>query len=227
MRQTSSALAFLFAAVLLVAAAAHADLVSEDGDFGPDTVTRDTETGLRWLDLTESTNLSLSQAITETEPGGQYEGWRIATTDEVATFFGHAGLDLTVGSNFVPQSYGPAMALAELVGITGMNGNCGTGCTFSYAQGYRLRAPGEDPANYYVSGVAWFDNSPPLNPIYPQAPIGRVTLASYTNQDAARPERGVWLVAPEPGASLVAAGALGALASLARRARARCGSPRP
>jgi hypothetical protein len=200
--------------------AAPAELLSEDGPFGPDTVTFDSETGLRWLDVVVPTGLSYSEALAETEPGGHYEGWRMATADEVATLFDHAGFDLTVGSDFVPQNHGPAMALAALVGTSATNGNCGSGCSFSFTQGWRLRAPGEDPSFYYVDGLGWFDNSAPLNPSYPQAPIGRAALGHYTGQDSGSSGRGAWLVqVPEPGPGLVAASALGALAGLAGRAR--------
>jgi hypothetical protein len=200
--------------------AAPAELLSEDGPFGPDTITFDSETGLRWLDVVVPVGLSYSDALAATEPGGDYEGWRMATADEVAALFDHAGFDLTVGSDFVPQNYAPAMALAALVGTVATNGNCGTGCSFSFTQGWRVRAPGEDPSSYYVDGFGWFDNSAPLNPSYPQAPIGRTALGHYTSQDSGSSGRGAWLVqAPEPGLGVAAAGALAALGGLASRSR--------
>jgi hypothetical protein len=212
--------AALALATILLSAPGGADLLSEDGPFGPDTVTHDTETGLRWLDVVVPAGVSYSEALAETEPGGDYEGWRMATAEEVAALFDHAGFDLTVDSDFVPQNYAPAMALAALVGTSATNGSCGTDCSFSFTQGWRLRAPAEDPSFYYVDGFGWFDNSAPLNPIYPQAPIGRAALGHYTNQDSGSSSRGAWLVqVPEPGLAVAAAGALAALGGLARRLR--------
>src|SRR5262245_35535228 len=45
-------------AVLAVASLARAELVSMDSEYGPGTITHDTETGIDWLDLTLTTNRS-------------------------------------------------------------------------------------------------------------------------------------------------------------------------
>ncbi|HSJ96574.1 MAG TPA: hypothetical protein VLC53_05865, partial [Myxococcota bacterium] len=126
----------LSAALLLaLAAPASAELVSESSEFGEDTITHDTETGLRWLDLTESIIHSYAAILTGFDAGGEFEGYRFATDEEVATLWVNAGIDTTVRS-FVPQNYDPVVALAELVGQTGDGGNCGTGCTFFFSQAW-------------------------------------------------------------------------------------------
>ena len=43
---------------LVLASTTYAALLSKDSTFGPNTITRDTDTGLDWLDLTLSTNRS-------------------------------------------------------------------------------------------------------------------------------------------------------------------------
>lgn len=47
------------------------------------TITRDTATGLDWLDVTETRGLSYDQVAAEMGSGGAYEGWRYATVTEL------------------------------------------------------------------------------------------------------------------------------------------------
>ena len=46
-------------------------------------ITRDTGTGLDWLDVTETSGLSVNEVLAELGTGGLYEGWRYATATEV------------------------------------------------------------------------------------------------------------------------------------------------
>ncbi len=47
------------------------------------TITRDTETGLEWLDVTETAGMTYNQVITATETGAlQGQGWEYATADQ-------------------------------------------------------------------------------------------------------------------------------------------------
>jgi hypothetical protein len=55
------------------------DLVSP----GDGLITLDTETGLEWLDLTESVNRSFDDVSGQFGPGEDFEGWRHATGSEV------------------------------------------------------------------------------------------------------------------------------------------------
>lgn len=63
----------------------HATIV----DLG--TITRDTETGLDWLDVTETRGLSYNQVTAQMGVGGAYEGWRYATASEVDLLITHFG----------------------------------------------------------------------------------------------------------------------------------------
>ena len=58
---------------------AHAEQIPSDSPFGPDTITLDTETGLRWLDLTLSTPFTYDEMLVELGPGGTFDGYRLAT----------------------------------------------------------------------------------------------------------------------------------------------------
>ncbi len=94
---------------------AQAAFISQDSSFGTDTITYDTDTGLEWLDLTESTGLSVNQVQAELGAGGLYEGFSYATRSDVETlFFTSAGI--------TPGFQGPGEVavwdLANLLGIT-------------------------------------------------------------------------------------------------------------
>jgi len=55
-------------------------------------ITRDTETGLDWLDVTETRGLSFNDVVAQLSPDGAYEGWRYATyseLDELILNFGY------------------------------------------------------------------------------------------------------------------------------------------
>jgi hypothetical protein len=186
------------------------------------TLTRDTDTGLRWLDVTLSLDYSYSEILAALGPGGTFEGFRLGTGEEVATLAENAGVDRGTGL-FVPENYDPIVALTNLVGQTGDNGNCGTGCSFNFSAGW-YDSGNPAPQFLFYMTLSWFDNSAPLSPNYPQAPIGRI-LSSTTSSDAGSPTRGAWLVAaPEPEAPALAAAAALALAVL-RRCR-QCGGAR-
>jgi hypothetical protein len=204
----------------LLAARAEATggaFVSESSGFGPNTITYDPSTGLRWLDLTESAGYSHTQILAEQQPGGVFDGYHLATKAEVSQLFVDAGIDLNTNSDFVPQNYTPVVALMALVGTLGNDGNCGTGCTFSYDSGY-VRGPAPYKNGFPTAGLAWLDNSAPVSQSYPQGLLGRVILGGGTG-DSASASNASWLLVPEPGTW--AAGAAAALAMAALRATPR------
>ena len=77
-------------------------------------LTLDTATGLEWLNLTETYNLSVYDF-----QGGAKElinnGFRYATRDELGQLFTNVGLDPLYDSN-KPEFYQPAKSLIELMG---------------------------------------------------------------------------------------------------------------
>lgn len=86
-------------------------------DFGH--VTKDTETGLYWLDLTASLNRSFNDVSSQFGIGGDFEGYRYATEAELLTFWTNAGIpdinNMPFGSvaNFLP-----IQSLQSMVGLT-------------------------------------------------------------------------------------------------------------
>tara|TARA_Y100000589_G_scaffold332341_1_gene392003 strand:- start:25249 stop:25902 length:654 start_codon:yes stop_codon:yes gene_type:complete len=107
---------FLFS--VLIAGNAQALLVSMDSsEFGSDTITYDTDTGLEWLDPVlgmgnGSCCFSYNEVQAEFASGGLYEGFRFATASELETlFFDSAGIAL--------GSPGASQAIADLIGLVG------------------------------------------------------------------------------------------------------------
>lgn len=71
--------------VLTLSNSANAALI-DNGSF-----TTDTASGLDWLDLTQTVNTEYSVVESQMGAGGQFEGWTLASRDQVITFLGNAG----------------------------------------------------------------------------------------------------------------------------------------
>ncbi len=59
---------------------------------GDGNVTIDSESDLAWLDLTLTTDLSYDDVVSQTQTGGPFAGYRLATPLELASFWQHAGI---------------------------------------------------------------------------------------------------------------------------------------
>ena len=73
-----------------------AAILSLDSSYGSGTITRDTTSGLDWLDVTVTRGLSYDQVLDEMAPGGAYTGWRYATVtdlNQLITNFGYTAIN--------------------------------------------------------------------------------------------------------------------------------------
>jgi hypothetical protein len=103
-----------------------------DPFWGTGAITYDTETGLEWLDVYLSTDLSCSDVSTQFGQGGEFEGFRYATHQEVLDFLDAAGISIIDHGSSDPAHVTACQNFIELVGptdiyndrptIQGMNG---------------------------------------------------------------------------------------------------------
>jgi hypothetical protein len=89
--------------------------------------TQDARTGLRWLDVTESRNISYNTMVGLMGPGGAFEDYRHASEPETLDFFRSAGVrGIPFFQLFLTQSeMRPLRELEALVGVTVTSSCCG------------------------------------------------------------------------------------------------------
>lgn len=99
---------------------AHAILIEADfNSDGDGLITRDTETGLEWLDLNQTVNYSYNAMLAELGTGGKFDGFRYATVSDIDTLQQSAGLASGLFYSSSAFFYRSEMAaLMDLVGIT-------------------------------------------------------------------------------------------------------------
>ncbi len=108
---------------LLGVCTAQAALIStDDVVFGTGAITLDTATGLEWLDLTKSTDLSFNFVSSQLYLGGQFYGYRYALNSEIGALWTNAGIlisEVTDGNLYPdPANIAPIEALQTFIGIT-------------------------------------------------------------------------------------------------------------
>ena len=80
-------------AVLFFAGAAQATLLElDDSVFGPASITRDTDTGLDWLDVPLSSGRSYDDVSIQFGPGGDFAGFRYAAKAEIRALLQGVGI---------------------------------------------------------------------------------------------------------------------------------------
>jgi hypothetical protein len=180
----------------------------DDPVFGAGAITRDTSTQLDWLDLPLSKGRIFDDVAVEFGPGGDFAGFRHATTDEVSQLFVDAGIPV-IDAGGSPDNNAPAQNLIALLGATSeQSGNPEVrGFTSSLIVG----SPGAR-ANGDLDFVL-------ANPSYYNA-----QTSVSRNESLIFPNVGHWLVrpVPEPAAGWMIS--LAALVVAAHYRRCRCTS---
>jgi hypothetical protein len=111
----SSVLAICVSLVALLPV--KADLLPQDNArFGVTSLTLDTRTGLAWLDLPLTAGLSYQQVITSTQPGGAFDGFRYATSQEVLDLYASAGIP---SPGDYPESSPVTQSILSLISLVG------------------------------------------------------------------------------------------------------------
>jgi len=111
-----------------------AAIISVDWQAGGDNlITRDTISKLDWLDLTETSQMTYSTVFAALAEGGQFDGWRYATSEEVITLWDQFGVDLSNPSSWYSSTVDSGITMA-----TGLLGD--------------ILAPGRDIGVYGIAG---------------------------------------------------------------------------
>src|SRR5262245_143878 len=106
------------AAAAICVSSARATLIElDDPVFGAASITRDTDTNLDWLDVPISAGRAHDDVLLELGTGGDFEGFRYASAEEVEALFLIVGFQ-DINSTPGPNSYAPAVYLQGLVGET-------------------------------------------------------------------------------------------------------------
>ena len=79
---------------------------------GDNLITHDTVSGLDWLDLTETNDLSYDFVSGQLVTGGQFAGWRYATNTEVITLWNNFGINLSASHPISVIGIDPGIAQA-------------------------------------------------------------------------------------------------------------------
>lgn len=82
---------------------------------GDGLLTYDSNTGLEWLDFTETTSMSLADITAQIAPGGSLAGFAIASRDETRTFMSSFGITTNSSS---PANGQPVATAIGLLGET-------------------------------------------------------------------------------------------------------------
>ena len=178
------------------------DLVPGTGDG---LITRDTASGLDWLDHTRTLGLSFNDVSSRLGVGGEFQGFHFATLSEVNTLYTNAGLP--ADRLFTPSLYEPALSFITLVGGT-VN----------------------SPSNAFVTGIInlKFGDSYQTKGVSARLQFGELMGSTGTSccesPDQPIPTISSWLARPVPEPTTCALLGLGGLVIVCYVARRRRGS---
>ena len=88
-------------------------------------ITRDTSSGLDWLDLTLTNEASYRDTLTQLQAGEQFYGWRYATNAEVIALWSNFGVDLSSAATGIAYGFDSTVDNASyMLGNTLCEYNC-------------------------------------------------------------------------------------------------------
>jgi hypothetical protein len=147
--------ALIVTALLLSATSAQAELVETDWkNTGDALATLDTETGIEWLDLTQTDYMSINQAEGLTGEGGAFDGWRLPTRDEVTQMMVNAFP--SIASQMNPGGSGlvtSATTQNEADIFSALFGQTDTDSWNNYSYGMLKNDPGQDFSVIYSGAL--------------------------------------------------------------------------
>jgi hypothetical protein len=190
---------------------AHAALIASDWkNVGDNAITLDTNSGLKWLDINQTTGLSYNQVLAELAPSGIFGGFRFATNSEVESLFTSIGF-ATPFNTWRTSDGIPAATLQNYFGVNQsfinpsnqlrMNTNGFTGELFTPTEVQLYEIWSQDTDDF-----------------------GRVTIIGgsfegLNDLDTQSPRVGAWLIVPEPSSMLLFGMSMIGLAGFRHRMR--------
>lgn len=170
---------------------ANAAIVSLDSGFGAGTITRDTNTGLEWLDLTVTTDQSYNDVVARIN-GGDLQGWAYATGTQFDALIGSFGgqpmtcdSGLARGNDYCGWSSENNGVVAQVVSFVGD----------LYGRNESLGLLGDPYIYSEPDGIFWAylsDYNRDLSPAYDRIE----TYYGFTSKDYSNPWTGSFLVRP-------------------------------
>ncbi len=142
----------------MFASVGFAELTEQDSEFGVASITHDSDTGLEWLDVDQSADMSVLDIEAGLEEGGAYFGWRYATPSEIEVlFYVSAGLSEigTLNPDEAPL-YVEALRLLGITFDTVMHG-C-IGCT-QICAGINSQEVGENLRMRSTIAISWVNSN--------------------------------------------------------------------
>jgi hypothetical protein len=121
-----SIIGYSFLCLVIASFNTNATLMNVDWkDSGDNLITYDDSTGLYWLDLTETSNMSYSTVTTMLGPGEIFEGFRVASYEEAISLWSEFGVNLHSGRYELIEGFDTGVVNAsEMLGnIYGIAGN--------------------------------------------------------------------------------------------------------
>jgi len=179
-------LSFIFFGVFTLGGHVNAELK----DLG--TVTRDTDTGLDWLDMSESKNVSAARIMARTDPACLgCLGWRHATLSEIETLLINAGMTPPFEGGNSGLNFAGAQLVINLLGNTGSN--TFPPCTNVFIQAFAGEGP-PSPSGYLYTPVVLTGICSPGN-----VGVGGADFPEWAVPSSVEdPTIGNWLVKPSP-----------------------------
>lgn len=191
------------------------DVPLGDGAYN---ITRDTETGLEWLDIWSPRFMDFNQISSQLGAGGTFEGFRFARRGELETFLGNAGLSADYNAD-----YGNLIEFLRLVGLNygtpyeslpNCSGHCFTSIWGIYDSGFAPVDNRYTTAQITIThrGQTGYGGVHFFTPPYSLEPMLGTEVTAWLVRDTAHP-------APEPTTLALLGMGLAGLSYTARRRR--------
>lgn len=210
-------LAALYGALAGFSGDAGAALLEADWKAPGDAkITRDAGTGLDWLDIPETVNITQQTMLGLLAPGGAFSAFRYPTITELRGFWSNAGI-VSIdppGSPNRAENAGPVLALIALIGET-----TGAGASPGFHAASAIYGPPFPELQATIGELVYC----PAGCLSGGSDAGSAkVLGLVTGFNAPHPYIGHWLVratpVSEPGALVLLGGALAGLAWWRHRA---------